>query len=177
MMGAADTFRAAAVEQLAIWAERTGADMVAQKPGADPASVAFDAVSAAKARGHSVVLLDTAGRLHTRINLMNELKKIHRVVSQAHSGAPHESLLVLDATVGQNALSQARIFHDALVLSGIVLAKVDGTARGGIVVPIAREFGIPVRWVGVGESMDDIEPFSADQFVDALLEPGDTNDR
>ncbi len=171
MVGAADTFRAAAVEQLAIWAQRAGADLVAQKPGADPASVAFDAVTAAKARGHSVVLLDTAGRQHTKVNLMNELAKIRRVVNKAHSGAPHESLLVLDATVGQNAVSQARLFHEVLELDGIFLAKVDGTAKGGVVVPIIRELGLPVRWLGVGEGIDDIEPFSPERFVEAMLAP------
>lgn len=171
MVGAADTFRAAAVEQLAIWTQRAGADLVAQKPGADPASVAFDAVTAAKARGHSVVLLDTAGRQHTKVNLMNELAKIRRVVNKAHSGAPHESLLVLDATVGQNAVSQARIFHEVLELDGIFLAKVDGTAKGGVVVPVIRELGLPVRWLGVGEGIDDIEPFSPERFVEAMLAP------
>jgi fused signal recognition particle receptor len=169
MMGAADTFRAAASEQLEIWARRTGADLVKQRPGADPASVAYDAVSAARARGHDVVIIDTAGRLQTRVNLMKELEKIRRVVDTAHPGAPHQALLVLDATVGQNALSQARLFHEALQIDGLVLAKIDGTAKGGAIFPIAEELRIPVRWVGVGEHPEDLEPFSPEAFVDALL--------
>ncbi len=169
LLGAADTFRAAAVEQLATWAGRAGADVLAQRPGADPASVAFDAVAAAKARGYDVVILDTAGRLHTRVNLMDELSKIKRVVGKAHEGAPHEVLLVVDATTGQNALSQVREFHRTLGLTGIVLAKLDGTAKGGVVFPIVREFGVPIRWVGVGEDLHDLEPFAPDPFLDALL--------
>ena len=169
IMGAADTFRAAASEQLSIWAERTGADLVQQRPGADPASVAYDTVSAARARGHDVVIIDTAGRLQTRVNLMKELEKIRRVIDTAHPGAPHQSLLVLDATVGQNALSQARLFHEALDINGLVLAKIDGTAKGGAIFPIAEELRIPVRGVGVGERPSDLDPFSPRAFVDALL--------
>ena len=172
MMGAADTFRAAASEQLSIWADRTGADLVQQRAGADPASVAYDAVAAARARGHDVVIIDTAGRLQTRVNLMKELEKIRRVIDTAHPGAPHQVLLVLDATVGQNALSQARLFHEALNINGLVLAKIDGTAKGGAIFPIAAELRIPVRWVGVGERASDLEPFSPEAFVDALLLPG-----
>lgn len=169
VLGAADTFRAAAADQLAAWAERTGADLLAQRPGADPASVAYDAVAAAKARGHDVVILDTAGRLHTKVNLMEELAKVKRVVAKAHPGAPHEVLLVIDATQGQNAVTQAREFHKALGVTGVVVAKLDGTAKGGVVVPLARELGLPVRWLGVGEGMDDLEPFVPGAFVDALL--------
>lgn len=169
LLGAADTFRAAAVEQLAIWAERIGADLLAQRSGADPASVAFDAVTAARARGHDVVILDTAGRLHTKINLMQELLKIQRVVGRAHAGAPHEVLLVVDATMGQNAIAQARQFHQALGITGIVVSKLDGTAKGGVVLPLARDLGLPVRWLGVGEGVDDLEPFEPVAFVDALL--------
>jgi len=171
MLGAADTFRAAAVEQLAVWARRCGADLVSQKPGADPASVAFDTVSAARARGHSVVILDTAGRLQTKINLMNELTKIDRVVAKALPGAPHQRLLVLDATVGQNAISQARLFNEALDLTGILLAKVDGTAKGGVVVPIIHDLGIPVQWLGIGEGVEDLQRFSMGTFIDALISP------
>ncbi|MCU0610953.1 MAG: signal recognition particle-docking protein FtsY [Candidatus Eisenbacteria bacterium] len=171
LLGAADTFRAAAVEQLAAWAGRTGADLLAQRPGADPASVAYDAVTAARARGHDVVILDTAGRLHTKVNLMQELIKIRRVIGKAHSGAPHEVLLVVDATMGQNAIAQAREFHQALEVTGIVVAKLDGTARGGVVLPLSRDLGLPVRWLGVGEGMDDIEVFHPEEFVDALISP------
>jgi fused signal recognition particle receptor len=171
LLGAADTFRAAATEQLTVWARRSGADIISQKPGADPASVAYDTVSAAQARGHSVVILDTAGRLQTKVNLMNELTKIDRVVAKALPGAPHQKLLVIDATVGQNAISQARLFNAALDVTGILLAKVDGTAKGGVVVPIIHDLGIPVLWLGVGEGMDDLQPFSTDTFIDALISP------
>ena len=171
ILGAADTFRAAAAEQLAVWAHRSGADIISQKPGADPASVAYDTVSAALARGHSKVILDTAGRLQTKINLMNELTKINRVVAKALPQAPHQKLLVLDATVGQNALSQARLFNDALDLTGILLAKVDGTARGGVVVPIMHDLGIPVQWLGIGEGVEDLQPFSTEAFIDARISP------
>jgi fused signal recognition particle receptor len=171
MLGAADTFRAAASEQLEVWAGRTGADLVKQRSGADPASVAYDAVSAARARGHDIVIIDTAGRLQTRVNLMKELEKIHRVIAAAQSGAPHQALLVLDATVGQNALSQARLFHEALHINGLVLAKIDGTAKGGAIFPIVDELRIPVRWVGVGERAQDLELFDPQVFVDALLLP------
>lgn len=166
---AADTFRAAAVEQLAVWAERAGADFVRAHAGADPAAVAFDAVSAARARGRDVVLIDTAGRLHTRANLMAELDKIRRVVAREVPGAPHEVLLVLDATVGQNGLVQARQFMGAAGVNGIVLTKLDGTAKGGIAVAIAADLKLPIRYVGVGEGPDDLLPFDAAAYVDALF--------
>ena len=169
LLAACDTFRAAAIDQLAIWAERAGADIVRHQPGADAASVAFDAVSAARSRGIDVVLIDTAGRLHTRVNLMEELKKIHRVLAKCHEGAPHEILLVLDATTGQNAVAQARQFHSDLNLTGLVLAKLDGTARGGVVVAIGDELGIPVRLVGLGEGPDDYSEFDPEAFVRALV--------
>jgi fused signal recognition particle receptor len=166
---AADTFRAAAVEQLAVWAERAGVDLIRAQSGADPAAVTFDAVTAAKARGRDVVLVDTAGRLHTRTNLMAELDKIRRVVARAVEGAPHEVLLVLDATVGQNGLVQAQQFMAAGGVNGIVLTKLDGTAKGGIAVAIAHELKLPIRYVGVGEAIDDLVPFDADAYVDALF--------
>ena len=164
---AADTFRAAAVEQLAVWAERAGVDLVRASSGADPAAVTFDAATAAKARGRDVVIVDTAGRLHTRTNLMAELTKIRRVVGKAVEGAPHEVLLVLDATVGQNGLVQAREFQAASGATGIVLTKLDGTAKGGVAIAIAHELRLPIRFVGVGESMDDLIPFDAAKYVDA----------
>jgi fused signal recognition particle receptor len=166
---AADTFRAAAVEQLAVWTARAGADLIRAQPGADPAAVTFDAISAAKARGCDVVLVDTAGRLHTRANLMAELDKIRRIVAREVPGAPHEVLLVLDATVGQNGLVQAREFLSASGATGIVLTKLDGTAKGGIAIAIAHELRLPIRYVGVGESLDDIAPFDADSYVAAIL--------
>jgi fused signal recognition particle receptor len=169
MVCAADTFRAAAVEQLAVWAERAGVDLVRAKPGADPAAVAFDAVSAAKARGRDVVLIDTAGRLHTRANLMAELDKIRRVVAREVAGAPHDVLLVLDATVGQNGLVQARQFMAAGGANGVVLTKLDGTAKGGIAVAIAAELKLPIRYIGVGEGPEDLLPFDATAYVDALF--------
>jgi fused signal recognition particle receptor len=169
MVCAADTFRAAAVEQLAVWAERAGVDLVRAHPGADPAAVAFDALSAARARGHDVVLIDTAGRLHTRANLMAELDKIRRVVAREVPGAPHEVLLVLDATVGQNGLVQAREFMAAGGANGVVLTKLDGTAKGGIAVAIACELKLPIRYVGVGEGPDDLLAFDAAAYVDALF--------
>jgi fused signal recognition particle receptor len=167
---AADTFRAAAVEQLEVWARRAGVEMVRASDGADPAAVVFDAVSAAKARGCDPVLVDTAGRLHTRVNLMNELEKIRRVVAREVPGAPHEVLLVLDATVGQNALVQAREFMGVAGVNGIVLAKLDGTAKGGIAVGIAHDLKLPIRYVGVGEGIDDLVPFSSREFVEGLFE-------
>lgn len=170
LVAACDTFRAAAGEQLEIWAKRVGADMVRSQLGQDPASVAFDAVKAAISRKVDVLIADTAGRLHTKSSLMEELKKIKRVLEKCLSGAPHEILLVIDATTGQNALSQAKFFNDALGVSGIVLAKLDGTAKGGIVVAIASELKIPVKWVGVGEDVSDLEKFDAKSFVEALLE-------
>jgi fused signal recognition particle receptor len=166
---AADTFRAAAVEQLAVWAERAGVDLVRAQSGADPAAVTFDAVSAAKARGRDVVLVDTAGRLHTRTNLMAELDKIRRVVGREVPGAPHDVLLVLDATVGQNGLVQAREFMAASGVTGIVLTKLDGTAKGGIAVAIAHDLKLPIRYVGIGEGLDDLLPFDAAAYVDALF--------
>ena len=167
---AADTFRAAAVEQLAIWAERAGVDLVRAQPGADPAAVVFDAVVAARARGCDPLIVDTAGRLHTRVNLMTELEKIRRVAAREVSGAPHEVLLVLDATVGQNGLVQARQFLQSAGVTGIVLTKLDGTAKGGIAVAIAHELKLPIRYVGVGEGIDDLAPFSPPAYVDALFE-------
>jgi fused signal recognition particle receptor len=166
---AADTFRAAAVEQLAVWAERAGVDLVRAQSGADPAAVAFDAVVAAKARGRDIVIVDTAGRLHTRANLMAELSKIRRIVSREVPGAPHEVLLVLDATVGQNGLVQAREFMTAGGVNGIVLTKLDGTAKGGIAIAIAHDLGLPIRYVGVGEGIDDLLAFDADAYVAALF--------
>ena len=167
---AADTFRAAAVEQLQVWATRAGVDFIRAKPGSDPAAVVFDALAAGKARGRDVVLVDTAGRLHTRTNLMAELDKIRRVAAREVAAAPHEVLLVLDATVGQNGLSQAREFMGAAGVNGIVLTKLDGTAKGGIAVAIAHDLKIPIRYVGVGESIDDLIPFSAQDYVDALFQ-------
>ena len=169
LIGAADTFRAAAVEQLAIWAERADAEFVRHRENADPAAVAFDAVAAATARGCDIVLIDTAGRLHTKVNLMEELKKIKRTVSKQLEGAPHEILLVLDATTGQNALSQAQLFDEALDLTGLALTKLDGTAKGGIVISICSSLNIPLQYIGVGEQIDDLRPFDAEQFIDALF--------
>jgi len=167
---AADTFRAAAVEQLEIWAGRAGVDMVRAREGADPAAVVFDAISSGKARGRDPILIDTAGRLHTRVNLMNELDKIRRIASREIPGAPHEVLLVLDATVGQNGLAQAREFMAVAGVNGIVLAKLDGTAKGGVAVAIANDLRLPIRYVGVGEGIDDLVPFSADEYVNGLFE-------
>lgn len=167
---AADTFRAAAVEQLEIWANRAGVDIIRAKAGSDPAAVVFDAIAAGKARGRDVVLIDTAGRLHTRVNLMTELDKIRRIASREVAGAPHEVLLVLDATVGQNGLAQAREFMNVAGVNGIVLTKLDGTAKGGIAVAIAHDLKLPIRYVGVGEAIDDLIPFSPDEYVDALFE-------
>jgi fused signal recognition particle receptor len=169
LLVAADTFRAAAIDQLQVWADRVGVDVIRHRHGADPAAVAFDGIAAAKARRVDVVLIDTAGRLHTKSNLMDELRKITRVIAGECPGAPHEVLLVLDATVGQNALSQARQFHQAVDVTGLVLTKLDGTARGGIVVAIAEELKLPVRLIGVGESVEDLQDFQSGAFVDALL--------
>jgi fused signal recognition particle receptor len=169
VVGAADTFRAAAVEQVAVWASRADVDLVRAQPGADPAAVTFDAVAAAKARGRDVVIVDTAGRLHTRANLMAELDKIRRVVGREVDGAPHEVLLVLDATVGQNGLVQAREFMAASGANGIVLTKLDGTAKGGVAVAIAHELRLPIRYLGIGEGIDDLVPFDVDAYVDALF--------
>lgn len=167
---AADTFRAAAVEQLEIWAGRADVDVIRAREGADPASVVFDAMAAGKARGRNPIIVDTAGRLHTRANLMHELQKINRIAGREVPGAPHEVLLVLDATVGQNGLAQAREFMAAAGVTGIVLAKLDGTAKGGIAVAIAHDLGLPIRYVGVGEGINDLVPFSAREYVDALFE-------
>jgi fused signal recognition particle receptor len=167
---AADTFRAAAVEQLEIWAKRAGVDIVRAKDGSDPAAVVFDAIQSGKARGRDPILVDTAGRLHTRVNLMNELEKIRRVAGRAAEGAPHEVLLVLDATVGQNGLQQAREFTSVAGVTGIVLTKLDGTAKGGVAVSIAHDLKLPIRYVGVGEGIDDLIPFSPQEYVDALFQ-------
>jgi len=167
---AADTFRAAAVEQLEIWATRAGVDIVRAREGADPAAVVYDAIASGKARGRDPILVDTAGRIHTRVNLMHELDKIKRVAAREVPGAPHEVLLVLDATVGQNGLSQAREFMGVAGVNGIVLAKLDGTAKGGVAVAIAHDLKLPIRYVGVGEGIDDLIPFSAKEYVDALFE-------
>ncbi len=167
---AADTFRAAAVEQLEIWATRAGVDFIRARPGSDPAAVVFDAIVAGKARQRDVVLIDTAGRLHTRTNLMGELDKIRRIAGRELEGAPHEVLLVLDATVGQNGLVQAREFMAIAGVNGIVLTKLDGTAKGGIAVAIAHDLKLPIRYVGVGEGIDDLIPFSPDEYVEALFE-------
>ena len=172
LLVAADTFRAAAIEQLELWGGRIGVEVIRHKQGADPSAVVFDGLSAAKARGVDVVLIDTAGRLHTKTNLMEELKKVKRVLARELPGAPHEVLLVLDGTVGQNALSQARQFHGAVGVTGLALTKLDGTARGGVVVAIAEELKIPVRLIGVGESADDLQDFDARAFVDALVGKG-----
>ena len=167
---AADTFRAAAVEQLEIWATRAGVDFIRAKAGSDPAAVVFDAATAAKARGRDVLLVDTAGRLHTRTNLMAELDKIRRIAAREVAGAPHEVLLVLDATVGQNGIAQAREFMQAAGVTGIVLTKLDGTAKGGVAVAIAHDLKLPIRFVGVGEGIDDLIPFSPADYVNALFE-------
>jgi len=169
LIAAADTFRAAAIEQLAIWSERAGAEFVRHKHGADPAAVAFDGVEAARARGIDIVLIDTAGRLHTKTNLMEELKKIQRTITKVIQEAPHDILLVLDATTGQNAVSQARMFHEALGVTGIALTKLDGTAKGGIVVSIVSDLNIPLQYVGVGETLEDLQPFDPQRFVEALF--------
>lgn len=169
MLAAADTFRAAAVEQLAIWGERVGVDVIRQNEGADPSAVVFDAVSAAVSRKTDILLIDTAGRLHTKVNLMEELKKIHRVAGKKLPGAPHQIWLVLDATTGQNAISQAEMFHDALGLDGIILTKLDGTAKGGIIVGISKQLGIPIKFIGIGEKIDDLRPFDASEFADAIF--------
>lgn len=169
ILAAADTFRAAAIDQLEIWSNRTGAEIIKHKEGSDPAAVAFDAVQSAKAKKVDVVIIDTAGRLHTKSNLMEELKKIRRVINREIPEAPHETLLVLDATTGQNAINQAKLFGEAVELSGIVLTKLDGTAKGGVVVAIKSELNLPVKWIGVGETADDLRPFVPQDFVQALF--------
>ena len=169
LIGAADTFRAAAVEQLEIWAERSGADIVRHRDNADPAAVAFDAVEAGLSRGSDIVIIDTAGRLQTKVNLMEQLKKIKRSIAKKIPGAPHEVLLVLDATTGQNAISQAKIFHEGIGVNSLVLTKLDGTAKGGIVITICRTLQLPLQYIGVGEAMDDLQPFDPEKFIDAIL--------
>jgi fused signal recognition particle receptor len=171
LVGAADTFRAAAEEQLEIWAERSGADFVGAPRGADPAAVAFDAVEAARARSRDVAIIDTAGRLHTQANLMAELEKVQRVIAGRIEGAPHETLLVVDATTGQNGLQQAKLFGAAAGVTGVALTKLDGSARGGVAIAIAVELGLPVKLVGVGEGIDDLRPFDAGDYARALISP------
>jgi fused signal recognition particle receptor len=170
LLVAADTFRAAAIEQLDAWAQRVGVDMVKHRPGADPSAVVFDGIQAARSRGADIVLIDTAGRLHTKVHLIEELKKIRRVIAREQPDAPHETLLVLDATTGQNGLQQARVFKEAADISGIVLTKLDGTAKGGVIISIQEELGVPVEYIGVGEDVEDLQPFDAARFVQALFE-------
>lgn len=169
LLAAGDTFRPAAIEQLEIWGRRTGCDVVKHGPGADPAAVAFDAVRRAKGKGSDVLIADTAGRLHTKVNLMEELKKMRRVLAREVEGAPHEVIMVIDATSGQNAIEQARTFHEALGITGIALAKLDGTAKGGIVVAVVSELSIPVKFIGIGEDIADLRPFDPKEFVEALF--------
>ena len=171
LLAASDTFRAAAIEQLQAWGERVGVDVIAHRPGGDPAAIAYDALEAARARGVNVVLVDTAGRLHTRLNLMEEMKKFTRVLSRLDPEAPHETLLVLDATTGQNGLAQARAFAGAVGCTGVFLAKLDGTAKGGIVVSIVQDLGLPVLFIGTGETMEDMAPFDPREFVEELFSP------
>lgn len=173
---AADTFRAAAIEQLAVWADRSGADLVRQQHGGDPGAVAFDGMRAAVSRGVEVAIVDTAGRLHTKSNLMEELRKVRRVIGREVPGAPHETLLVVDAVTGQNGLAQAKAFLEHLEVTGVVLTKLDGTARGGIVLAIAGELNLPIRFVGVGEGIDDLKDFDAREFASALLAPAEASD-
>jgi fused signal recognition particle receptor len=169
LLAAADTFRAAAIEQLQRWGERIGVEVIHQTAGSDPAAVVFDAVKAATARGTDALIVDTAGRLHTKTNLMEELAKLKRVIERQLPGGPHESLMVLDAPTGQNGFAQARVFHEAIGLTGVALTKLDGTAKGGIVVRIVRELKVPIKLIGVGEHVDDLQPFDAEAFVDALV--------
>ncbi|GIX31613.1 MAG: hypothetical protein KatS3mg124_2085 [Porticoccaceae bacterium] len=171
VLAAGDTFRAAAVEQLGVWGERCGVPVIAQHTGADSASVIYDALASARARGADLLIADTAGRLHNKGNLMEELRKVVRVMKKLDPSAPHEVLLVLDAGTGQNALAQLAQFHEAVGVTGVALTKLDGTAKGGVIFPLCRRFGIPVRFVGVGEGIDDLEPFRAADFVAALLAP------
>jgi len=171
LLAAADTFRAAASDQLAIWGERVGSDVVRHAPGADPAAVVFDSLQAAKARHLDVVLIDTAGRLHTKVNLVEELKKINRVIGRELPGGAVERLLVLDASTGQNAIAQAKVFKEAVEVTGLVVSKLDGTAKGGVVMAIGIELGLPVKLIGTGEAIDDLQPFDPHQFADALLAP------
>lgn len=170
LLVAADTFRAAAIEQLEVWGQRVGAEVVKHKAGADPSAVVYDGLHAAKKREIDVVLIDTAGRLHTKAHLIEELRKIRRVAAREQSGAPHETLLVLDATTGQNAFEQARVFKEAVDITGIALTKLDGTAKGGVIIGIQEELGVPVHYIGVGEDVDDLQPFDPNRFVEALFE-------
>ena len=170
LLAAGDTFRAAAAEQLEVWGQRAGVAVVRHQEGADPSAVAFDACKAAVSRGTEILIIDTAGRLHTKVNLMEEMKKIYRVIGREIPGAPHETLLVLDGATGQNAISQARLFKESAGVSGLVLTKLDGTAKGGIVVAVSHEFALPVRYIGVGEGIDDLRPFDPQEFVDALFQ-------
>lgn len=169
MLAAGDTFRAAAIDQLETWAERSGCDFVRHQSGSDPSAVAFDAIKAARSRGRDVLIVDTAGRLHSKVNLMEELKKIERIISREAPGAPHETLLVLDSTTGQNAINQAKIFNEAAGVTGIVLTKLDGTAKGGVVINIMETLRIPVRFIGVGEGIEDLRPFDAEEFINAIF--------
>ena len=169
LLAAADTFRAAAIDQLEIWGQRIGCEVIKHAEGSDPAAVAFDALQAAKARSFDLVIIDTAGRLHNKGNLMEELRKIYRVIGREVEGAPHETLLVLDATTGQNALNQARVFGEVSDVTGVALTKLDGTAKGGVIVAVKSELGVPVKWIGVGEGMDDLRPFDAQEFAQALF--------
>ena len=172
VLAAADTFRAAASEQLTIWAERADVPIVKHQEGADPAAVVYDALASAKARNADIVIIDTAGRLHTKTNLMEELKKIGRVADRQVPGAPHQTLLILDGTTGQNAVSQAKLFGQAVPITGIIVTKLDGTAKGGVVISIKEELGVPVRWIGIGEKIDDLKPFNAKEFANALFDKG-----
>lgn len=176
LMVAADTFRAAAVEQLAEWASRVGCEIVRQAPGSDPAAVVYDGIDAARSRGADVVIVDTAGRLHTQVNLMNELAKVRRVIDKQLPGAPHETLLVIDATTGQNGLRQAQVFAEAVDVTGVVLTKLDGSAKGGIVIAIREELGIPIKLIGAGERLEDLRPFDPDEFARALFLDDTPND-
>jgi fused signal recognition particle receptor len=171
LLAAGDTFRAAAAEQLTLWAERAGCEIVRGAEGSDPGAVAFDAIEAAKARGHDVVIVDTAGRLHTQQHLMDELRKVRKVIERQAPGAPHETLLTIDATTGQNGLRQALLFREAVEVTGIALTKLDGTAKGGIALAIAQELGVPVKLIGIGEGLEDLRPFDADDFARAIIEP------
>jgi fused signal recognition particle receptor len=171
VIGAGDTFRAAAIDQLEVWAERSGSQLIKQGPGSDPGAVAYDAIAAGRARGADVVIIDTAGRLQTQKNLMEELRKVVHVAGKQDPGAPHETLLVLDATTGQNGISQAKLFNEAAPLTGVVLTKLDGVAKGGIVLAIRDQLGVPVKLVGVGEGLEDLQPFDSEGFARAIFAP------
>ena len=169
LLAAGDTYRAAAIEQLCVWADRIGVDIIKNKPGSDPSSVAFDAIKAAKARNKDVVIVDTAGRLHTKTNLMEELQKVKRIIARESEGGPHETLLVLDATTGQNAIQQARAFNDMIDISSIVLTKLDGTAKGGVCIGISDQFNVPIQYIGIGEKVEDLRPFNGKDFAAVLF--------